>query len=134
MQIKESGKNCARNTKATSEAISNSIASSQGVTGGVGSGVVNRLLPVTTRLVHSLVRKVSSPLWSEVKKRTTKRLIYGESAPYFALVGVTLVSGSQQGILTKNDEVEALCGNIRVSIIVFLCDDDIFLFSTDLIS
>lgn len=80
------------------------------------SGLVSHLRPVTTRLVQGLVRKVSAPLWAEAKRRTTKRLVFGESAPYFALVGVTLVSGSQQGLITKEDEFEALCCNIRVSI------------------
>lgn len=80
------------------------------------SGVVNRLRPATTRLVQGLVRKVSSPLWTEAKKRATKRLVFGESAPYFALVGVTLVSGSQQGLVTKEDELESLCCNIREAI------------------
>ena len=79
------------------------------------SGVIGRLRPATARLVQGFVRKVSSPLWAEAKRRTTKRLVFGESAPYFALVGVTLVSGSQQGLVTKEDELESLCCNIRVS-------------------
>ena len=96
------------------------IASTEGPGGGLlqASGVVGRLRPVTNRLVQSLVRKVSAPLWSEVKRRATKRIIFGETATFFALVGVTL-SDSEQGILTKSDEVEALCGNIRVSIFIF---------------
>lgn len=80
------------------------------------SGLVSHLRPVTTRLVQGFVRKVSAPLWAEAKRRTTKRLVFGESAPYFALVGVTLVSGSQQGLITKEDEFEALCCNIREAI------------------
>lgn len=80
------------------------------------SGVVSRLRPVTTRLVQGFVRKVSAPLWAEARRRATKRLVFGESAPYFALVGVTLVSGSQQGLVTKEDELECLCGNIREAI------------------
>lgn len=84
------------------------------------SGVVSRLRPVTTRLVQGFVRKVSAPLWAEARRRATKRLVFGESAPYFALVGVTLVSGSQQGLVTKEDELESLCGNIRVSTILFV--------------
>lgn len=80
------------------------------------SGVVSRLRPVTTRLVQGFVRKVSAPLWAEARRRATKRLVFGESAPYFALVGVTLVSGSQQGLVTKEDELESLCGNIREAI------------------
>jgi len=80
-------------------------------------GVLNHSPTVTTRLIQSFVRKVSQqPLWSEARRRATKRLVYGESAPFFALVGVTLVSGSQQGLVTKEDELEALCCDIREAI------------------
>ncbi|KAK7073377.1 Protein tyrosine kinase [Halocaridina rubra] len=94
-----------------------SIAHVSGSTSSLAaSGVVNRLGPAATRFVQGFVRKVSSPLWAEAKSKTTKRLVFGESAPYFALVGVTLVSGSQQGLVTKDDELESLCCNIREAI------------------
>lgn len=41
------------------------------------------------------------------------RILYGDSAPFFALVGVSLASGT--GILTKEDELEGVCWEIRVS-------------------
>jgi len=93
----------------------------QGIRTAVGTavaerGAVNHLPTVSTRLIQSFVRKVSQPLWSEARRRATKRLVYGESAPFFALVGVTLVSGSQQGLVTKEDELEALCCDIREAI------------------
>ncbi|XP_076041478.1 PTEN-induced putative kinase 1 isoform X2 [Oratosquilla oratoria] len=90
--------------------------------GAVGTGVggfafservVGSIRPVASRLFEGLVRKVSAPLWSEAKRHTTKRLFYGETAPFFALVGVTLGSESQQGLITKQDELEALCADIR---------------------
>lgn len=89
---------------------------------GAGQSVTSSLAPavggggVVTRLVQGLVRKVSAPLWTEARRRATKRLVFGESAPFFALVGVTLVSGSQQGLVTKEDELEALCCNVRDAI------------------
>ncbi|KAK8731725.1 hypothetical protein OTU49_007444 [Cherax quadricarinatus] len=80
---------------------------------GTGPSVASS---VVSRLAQSLVRKVSAPLWAEAKRSATKRLVFGESAPYFALVGVTLVSGSQLGLVTKEDELENLCCNIREAI------------------
>lgn len=41
------------------------------------------------------------------------RFFYGDSVPFFALVGVSLASGT--GILTKEDELEGVCWEIRVS-------------------
>lgn len=88
---------------------------------GTRQSVTSSLVPAVdssavTRFVQGFVRKVSAPLWTEARRRATKRLVFGESAPFFALVGVTLVSGSQQGLVTKEDELEALCCNVRVSI------------------
>lgn len=42
------------------------------------------------------------------------RYHYGDSSPFFALVGVGLASGN--GLLTKDDELEGVCYEIRVSI------------------
>lgn len=83
---------------------------------GVSTGLSVPANGLVSRWVQGLVRKVSAPLWAEAKRSTTKRLVFGESAPYFALVGVTLVSGSQLGLVTKEDELEALCCNIREAI------------------
>lgn len=40
------------------------------------------------------------------------RFLFGDSAPLFALIGVCLASGT--GILTKDDELEGVCWEIRV--------------------
>lgn len=40
------------------------------------------------------------------------RILYGDSAPFFALVGVSLASGT--GIITKEEELEGVCWEIRV--------------------
>lgn len=40
------------------------------------------------------------------------RFLFGDSAPLFALIGVCLASGS--GIITKDDELEGVCWEIRV--------------------
>lgn len=41
------------------------------------------------------------------------RFLFGDSAPLFALIGICLASGT--GILTKDDELEGVCWEIRVS-------------------
>jgi PTEN induced putative kinase 1 len=63
--------------------------------------------------VDSVLRRVTNSLSADLRKRATKRLLFGDSAPFFALVGVSLASGT--GILTKDDELEGICWEIRVS-------------------
>lgn len=41
-------------------------------------------------------------------------MLFGDSGPFFALVGVSLASGT--GIITKDDELEGICLEIRVRI------------------
>jgi len=41
-----------------------------------------------------------------------RKLLFGDSRPFFALVGVSLASGA--GIITKDDQLEAVCWEIRV--------------------
>lgn len=41
------------------------------------------------------------------------RFLYGDSTSFFALIGISLASGT--GILTKDDELEGVCWEIRVS-------------------
>lgn len=62
--------------------------------------------------VDSVLRRVTNSLSADLRKRATKRLLFGDSAPFFALVGVSLASGT--GILTKDEELEGVCWEIRV--------------------
>lgn len=68
-------------------------------------------------LINNVLERVTPTLNSDLKKKAAKRLFYGDSAPFFALVGVSLASGS--GLLTKDDELEGICWEIRVSAINF---------------
>lgn len=68
----------------------------------------------TRRLfVDNVLRRVTNSLSTDLRRRAAKRLLFGDSAPFFALVGVSLASGT--GILTKDDELEGVCCEIRVS-------------------
>jgi len=62
--------------------------------------------------VDNVLRRVTNSLSADLRKRATKRLLFGDSAPFFALVGVSLASGT--GILTKDEELEGVCWEIRV--------------------
>lgn len=64
--------------------------------------------------VDNILRRVTNSLASELRKKTTKQLLSGDSAPFFALVGVSLASGT--GIITKEDELDGVCWEIRVCI------------------
>ena len=93
-------------------------AAAGGCVSGRAGVVASRLRPFTTQLIQSIFRRVPAPLWTEARRRTTQRLVFGASAPYFALVGVTLVGGGSHSLVTRDDELEALFGTVRVSVIL----------------
>jgi len=63
--------------------------------------------------VDNILKRVTNSLAADLRRRTASRLVFGDSAPFFALVGISLASGT--GILTKDDELEGVCWEIRVS-------------------
>lgn len=63
--------------------------------------------------IDNILSRVTNPLSSEIRADVTKKYCFGDSTPFFALVGVSLASGN--GILTKDDELEGVCMEIRVS-------------------
>jgi len=67
--------------------------------------------------VDNILKRVTNSLAADLRRRTASKLVFGDSAPFFALVGVSLASGT--GILTKDDELEGVCWEIRVSQIEF---------------
>lgn len=46
------------------------------------------------------------------------RIFFGDSGPFFALVGVSLASGA--GLITKEEELEGVCFEIRVIFLIYL--------------
>lgn len=61
--------------------------------------------------IDNILNRVTTTYLSELRSQATKKLFYGDSAPFFALVGVSLASGA--GVLTKEDELEGVCWEIR---------------------
>lgn len=62
---------------------------------------------------NNILRRVTNPVSSDLRKRTTQQLLYGNSTPFFAFVGISLASGS---IISKEDELEGLCWEIREAV------------------
>lgn len=61
--------------------------------------------------IDNILNRVTTTYSSELRSQATKKLFYGDSAPFFALIGVSLASGA--GVLTKEDELEGVCWEIR---------------------
>uniref|UniRef100_A0ABL0EJZ1 non-specific serine/threonine protein kinase n=1 Tax=Rhodnius prolixus TaxID=13249 RepID=A0ABL0EJZ1_RHOPR len=59
---------------------------------------------------NNILRRVTNPVSADLRRKTTKQLLFGNSGPFFAFVGIGLASGS---IITKEDELEGLCWEIR---------------------
>ncbi|XP_075211736.1 PTEN-induced putative kinase 1 [Lycorma delicatula] len=78
------------------------------------SGVQSHFQNFRKLIVDNVLKRVTNSLNTELRQRTTRQLLYGNSAPFFALVGVSLASGT--GILTKEDELEGVCWEIREAI------------------
>ncbi|XP_012288475.1 serine/threonine-protein kinase PINK1, mitochondrial [Orussus abietinus] len=64
--------------------------------------------------VDNILKRVTNSLAADLRRRAASRLLFGDSAPFFALVGVSLASGT--GILTKEDELEGVCWEIREAV------------------
>ncbi|KAH8387208.1 hypothetical protein KR093_005503 [Drosophila rubida] len=61
--------------------------------------------------IDNILNRVTTGYSEDLRKRATRKLFYGDSAPFFALVGVSLATGS--GVLSKEDELEGVCWEIR---------------------
>jgi len=65
-------------------------------------------------LIDNVLNRVTNSLVSELRKKATRRILFGDAAPFFAFVGVSLASGT--GILTKEEELEGVCFEIREAV------------------
>lgn len=91
----------------------------RGFGGGGGTRTADKL-PVQTHyenarklFANSILSRVTTSLSTGLRERTTRQLLYGNSTPFFAFVGIGLASGS---ILRKEDQLEGLCWEIRESL------------------
>jgi len=66
-------------------------------------------------LLNNVLKRVTNSQAAILRRRAFHQLTtQGNSAPFLALVGVSLASGS--GILTKEDEIESVCFEIRQTV------------------
>lgn len=65
-------------------------------------------------LVDNVLSRVTSPKSSALRTEATKRFAFGDSLPFFSLVGCSLASGN--GFITKEDELESICCEIREAV------------------
>ena len=64
--------------------------------------------------VNNVLKRVTNFRNNTLRRRTAQELLGGNSAPFLALVGVSLASGN--GILTKEDEIESVSHEVRNAI------------------
>jgi len=63
-------------------------------------------------LVSSVLKRVTNSQAAVLRRRAVAQLSHqGDPAPFLALVGVSLATG--QGLLTKQDEIDSVCHEIR---------------------
>lgn len=79
------------------------------------SGWQNRWNLARRAFVDNLLSRVTNSLSADLRRRTARQLMYGNSRPFFALVGMSLASGN--GMLTNDNQLEGVCWEIRVSAI-----------------
>ncbi|EDV34640.1 uncharacterized protein Dana_GF21424, isoform B [Drosophila ananassae] len=61
--------------------------------------------------IDNILSRVTTTYSEDLRQRATRKLFFGDSAPFFALIGVSLASGA--GVLSKEDELEGVCWEIR---------------------
>uniref|UniRef100_A0A1B6E368 non-specific serine/threonine protein kinase n=1 Tax=Clastoptera arizonana TaxID=38151 RepID=A0A1B6E368_9HEMI len=77
-------------------------------------GIQYHINTVRKLFVNNILNRVTNSLAADLRRRAAKQLVFGNSAPFLALVGVGLASGS--GILTKEDEFDGVSFEIRETI------------------
>lgn len=78
------------------------------------SGWQNRWNLARRAFVDNLLSRVTNSLSADLRRHTARQLMYGNSRPFFALVGMSLASGN--GMITNDNQLEGVCWEIRVSI------------------
>ncbi|KAG4076149.1 hypothetical protein HA402_011495 [Bradysia odoriphaga] len=74
--------------------------------------------------VDNILNRVTTTYSSDLRTDALKKFLYGDSTPLFALIGVSLATGS--GILTRDDELEGVCYEIREAVSRYQshCDEE----------
>ncbi|CAH1707584.1 serine/threonine-protein kinase Pink1, mitochondrial isoform X1 [Aphis gossypii] len=78
------------------------------------SGWQNRWNVARRAFVDNLLSRVTNSLSADLRRRTARHLMYGNSRPFFALVGISLASGN--GLITNENHLEGVCWEIREAV------------------
>ncbi|XP_055294768.1 serine/threonine-protein kinase Pink1, mitochondrial [Sitodiplosis mosellana] len=64
--------------------------------------------------VDNILNRITPIYSADLRNEATKKFLFGDSVPLFALIGICLASGN--GIITKDDELEGVCWEIREAV------------------
>ncbi|XP_030386447.1 uncharacterized protein LOC115633206 [Scaptodrosophila lebanonensis] len=101
--------NVLRNT--TQQVARSAPSSAAGALPKAGTGLFRFGQHARKLFIDNILSRVTTNYSEELRQRATRKLFYGDSAPFFALIGVSLASGA--GVLSKEDELEGVCWEIR---------------------
>ena len=78
----------------------------------------NNFVRFSRRLfIDNVLNRVTNPVSSALRAEATKKFAFGDSVPFFSIVGCSLATGS--GVLTKEDELEGICWEIREAVSLY---------------
>ena len=77
-------------------------------------GIQSRYELARRILVDNVLKRVTNSLAADLRRRSVRQLFNGNPSPFFALVGISLASGT--GVLRRDEELEGICWEIRVSL------------------
>uniref|UniRef100_T1ISF8 non-specific serine/threonine protein kinase n=1 Tax=Strigamia maritima TaxID=126957 RepID=T1ISF8_STRMM len=91
------------------------VKNEKGLFGGLADAVWKQKLDGKTPFfAQKFIQWLTNSPAAELRRNAAKKLMYGgrQLTPYLGFVGINLISG--QGIITKKDELEGICEEIRV--------------------
>jgi len=98
-----------RNSSRVSEVVNSEAHGAGGVARGFDLVTARRVL------IDNVLKRVTNSQAAVLRRKAVHQLTsQGNSAPFLALVGVSLASGA--GIITKEDEIESVCYEIRQAV------------------
>jgi len=98
-----------RNSSRVNEVVNSEAHGAAGVARGFDLVTARRVL------IDNVLKRVTNSQAAVLRRKAVHQLTsQGNSAPFLALVGVSLASGA--GIITKEDEIESVCYEIRQAV------------------
>lgn len=102
------GNHAGAGTRAVSE-VGGAAAAGSSTLSRIGQHIQTQ---VRQLFINNVLRRATTN--QEVARKAAQRLLYGDSRPFFALVGVSLATGSV-GVVSQDSEFDGICWEIRVN-------------------